>query len=778
MFCNKRFFLAMRKILARIHPTTPSLYLMATYAHTLDKRPESEWEPLYGFNGHSEKVADIMASFQPMFDAAVVPESDTLLRYIGMAHDMGKASVAFQAHLRGQGAADHKTAAASVAYRAGSPTGLLLSYVFYGHHSGLPKGTGLFSDVLPHYQMPSEVSASTSPDLLSLPAVTWGLDKGATSEKGAAAQAMSLMYAAMMSVRMLHSSLVDADWLATESFCDPQVSRLRSTCQYDSIPELSRKTEAFIDAREAGASGHINHLRARIHQACRDAGAQPPGVYRLNVPTGGGKTLSSLSFALKHAAEHGMKRVIYVIPYTSIIDQTAAEFRAVVGAEQVTEHQSNINPNNESDRNRFATENWDAPLIVTTSVQFFETLFSAQNSRCRKLHNIANSVIIFDEAQNLPTELLSPCIQVMKVLQRQYHCTLLLCTATQPALTYRPKFFEIGWPEEEMHSLLEEELEHELAVSMKRVEVERLGRMSKEELLSHFAQTGVTSALFIVNLTRQAQDLFQALQSAGYEHVYHLSARMCPAHRTDVLKIVRERLREGLPVLLVATRVVEAGVDISFPIVYRDRCGLDSLAQSAGRCNRHGELPMGHVCAYDAAEDEYALPPSFTDLQTGAYAASVVSTRYSEKDCFNPDVIKEYFQLFYSKRKAGTTGWDAPQIGEKVVKRYWDFPDIEHSFNLIPYGQKTLLVPYGEEIDALRERILTAKKDNFPLTRADFRLIQQYSVNIYAQEWDRLVPKQVDILDADSELYMLLPHHYDSRIGLLREPSAELTYIL
>ena len=774
------FFLLGKKILARIQPTTPSPP-MTPYAHTLNERPESDWEPLYGFNGHSEKVADIMASFQPMFDAAVVPESDTLLRYIGMAHDMGKASDTFQAHLRGRGAADHKTAAASAAYRAGSPTGLLLTYVFFGHHSGLPKGIGLFSDVLPHYQMPAEVAERVSPELFSLPAVTWGLEKGAASEKGTA-RGQAMMYAAMMSVRMLHSALVDADWLATESFCDPHVSRLRSMCQYDSIPELSRKTEAFIDAREAGASGHINHLRARIHHACSDAGAQPPGVYRLNVPTGGGKTLSSLSFALKHAAEHGMKRVIYVIPYTSIIDQTAAEFRAVVGAEQVTEHQSNINPNNESDRNRFATENWDAPLIVTTSVQFFETLFSAQNSRCRKLHNIANSVIIFDEAQNLPTELLSPCIQVMKVLQRQYHCTLLLCTATQPALTWRKKYFEIGWQEAEMHSLLGEDLERELADSMKRVEVERLGKKTKEELLSHFGQSGVTSALFIVNLTRQAQDLFQALKSAGYEQVYHLSARMCPAHRTDVLNTVRERLREGLPVLLVATRVVEAGVDISFPIVYRDRCGLDSLAQSAGRCNRHGELPMGHVYAYDAAEDEYALPPSFSDLQTGAYAASVVSSKYPAKDCFAPEVIKEYFQLFYSKRKVGTAGWDAPQIGEKVVKRYWDFPDIEHSFRLIPHGQKTLLVPYGEDAEALRERILAAKKKNIPLTRADFRLIQQYSVNVYAQEWNRLVPpngpRYVDVLDADAELCMLLPHYYDFHIGLLREPTAEINYIL
>lgn len=749
---------------------------MVTYAHTVPERPESAWEPLYGPDGHAEKTAERLLSFRPLFNSNVLPDAEQLLRFIGMAHDMGKAADAFQAHLRGKGEADHKTAAAAVAAAEKSLMGVLLAYVFYGHHSGLPSGTHLFTDILPPYQRPAEVADRVPTDVFQLPAVTYTPQHGVHS-------AAELMYAAMMSVRMLHSALVDADWLATESFCEPNKARQRACCTYDSMAELSRRTEDYINAREATASGTINGLRARIHQACQTAAEQAPAVYRLNVPTGGGKTLSSLSFALRHAALHGMKRVIYVIPYTSIIDQTAAEFRAVLGAEQVTEHQSNINPANEDDRNRFATENWDAPLIVTTSVQFFETLFAAKNSRCRKLHNIADSVIIFDEAQNLPTDYLSPCIQVMKVLQRQYRCTLLLCTATQPALTYREKYFEIGWPAEEMHSLLGEDLEHELAAAMKRVEVERLGRMTQEALLTHFAAAGEPSALFIVNLTRQAQELFTALQQAGHQAVYHLSARMCPAHRTAVLAEVRQRLHNGEPVLLVATRVVEAGVDISFPIVYRDRCGLDSLAQSAGRCNRHGERPLGRVYAYEAAEEEYALPPSFTDLQTGANVAADIALLHEGEDCFAPEVIEHYFRLFYSKRRDGTKLWDKADIGSMVGRdgtmlQAWDFPQMEDKFRLIPGGQKTLLVPYGEQAEALREKILTAKKNNLPLTRADFRLIQQYSVNVYAQEWDSLFPQQVDILDADAELCMLLPHYYDSHIGLLREPAAELTYIL
>lgn len=753
---------------------------MLVYAHTLKDRPAEDWEPLYGPDGHAEKTARIMESFPQLFADGVFPDEKRLLRFIGMTHDMGKASNAFQRYLHGGDRADHKTAATAYAATHPKLLGKLLPYVFFGHHGGLPYGVHMFDEKLRGYSMPDEVAAGLPADVdapagLPVPNLT----AGATTTPEA-------VFSAMMAVRMLHSSLVDADWLATESFTEPAAAKARQSIAYDSIEELSRKVETFIGERERNAAGSINELRKRIHHSCHAAGEKARGVYRLNVPTGGGKTLSSLSFALHHAERHGMTRVIYVIPFTSIIEQTAHEFRGVVGDANVVEHQSNIQPDKDTPRNRAAAENWDAPLVVTTSVQFFESLFSARNGRCRKLHNIANSVIVFDEAQNLPTEYLAPILQVMKVLRRQYGCTLLLCTATQPALEYREKLFEIGWPKTEVGSLLGDDFERELAIKMKRVEVEFLGATDTPTLLNHFNGTGEQSALFIVNLTRQAQDLFNALKAAGHTGLYHLSARMCPAHRTDVLDDVRKRLADGLPTILVATRVVEAGVDISFPIVYRDRCGLDSLAQSAGRCNRHGEAPMGHVYAYEAAEDEYALPASFADLRAGAYAMRDTLDVMQPADVFAADVVEKYFNLFYNKRREGTLRWDQHGIGELVGQtgrkaEVWDFPAIEDAFRMIPGGQRTLLVPYGDGVEDIRNEILRAVETKVPIPRRLRQLIQQHSVAVYDQEWSRLYPEHIEVLDEENGICMLnfnSKELYDAGTGLLRDASLNLSYVL
>lgn len=754
---------------------------MAIIAHTKKDTPQEEWEPLYGESGHAELTARMMDRFPRLFSPAVLADEKPLLRLLALAHDMGKASHKFQAYLKGGAQADHKTAAAAWAGRMPSLMGKLLPYVFHGHHSGLPAGTHLYGGVLGSYAMPPEVEQEMPPELKSL---AGGLASPVFAH--GARTPREAVFSAMLMVRMLHSALVDADWLATESYTEPELAAERAACRYDSMESLSAKVEQFIAHREEGAQGGINALRKRIHHACHAAGEKSPGLYRLNVPTGGGKTLSSLSFALNHARLHGMSRVIYVIPYTSIIDQTAREFRDVVGADNVLEHHSNLQPEKDTRRNRLAAENWDAPLIVTTSVQFFESLFSAQNRRCRKLHNIAHSVIIFDEAQNLPTDYLAPCLLAMKTLQRQYGCTLLLCTATQPALENRERLFEIGWPREEVHSLIGTEFEVELAEKMKRVEVEFLQGMDTPALLAHFAETGEQSALFIVNLTRQAQDLFAALREAGYSGLYHLSARMCPAHRTAVLQEVRTRLEQGLPTILVSTRVVEAGVDISFPVVYRDRCGLDSLAQSAGRCNRHGEAPMGRVFSYAAAEPEYALPATFKDLQEGAYSMEDTLAVMGQGNVFSPETVERYFQLFYSKRRSSTCDWDAMSrtlgdyvgTGSKNVPG-WDFPAISAAFELIPGGQVSLLIPYGENAAEAVAEIRACHNAKRPLHRALRQRMQQLSVNIYSQEWGKLYPEHTEVLDADNGICLLVNEKlYHPDTGLLRESPGSLEYVL
>ncbi len=756
----------------------------AVYAHTLDSCPCEEWEPLYGGQGHAVKVSRYLRSFRPPFVPGVIPEPSPLWEILGRYHDMGKASAAWQQYLRhsaeGKSSAsvDHKTAAARWFWdgdtRAFSPYGIMLAYAFCGHHSGLPKGTEQFGD---HFRKGEglhleEALAALPPEWREKPALP-----DAFPRLPATTNAECLFQLAFMA-RMLHSALVDADWLATESFTEPeQAERRGAACSsFGTLAELSRRLEDYLAGREAGARGRINALRREIHAACHAAAEQEPGIFQLNVPTGGGKTLSSLSFALAHACRHGMQRVIYVIPYTSIIDQTADDFRSVLGDNHVVEHHSNLGEGKDTDGNRFASENWEAPLIVTTAVQFFESLFASGNRRCRKLHNIAHSVIVFDEAQTLPTNLLAPCMQAMKALHKLCGCTLLLCTATQPDLARR-QGFDIGFDPDGLRSLIGQDFEKRLAREMKRVEVAELGPLGLAALVAHVRGCGAASALIIVNLTRQAQELFEALAAAGQEGLYHLSARMCPAHRREVLAAVRARLEAGEPTLLVATRVVEAGVDVSFPVVYRDACGLDSLAQAAGRCNRHGEAAMGQVYSFTASD--YLPPSSFVDLVDGIGARQ--DARREGEDPFGADSISRYFRLFYQKRGERSRRWDIEGImamvgSEPGAMQCWDFPAMDAAFRLIPGGQKSVLVPYGEAGEALRRRLQALGQAGLMPTREDFRQAQQYSVSVYAADWERL-QAMGGWVHEKAGLFMLSDARaYSPQTGLLRDFS-ELSYI-
>ncbi len=763
------------------------------YAHTLDSRPCEEWEPLYGPDGHAMKVVRFLQSFRPPFVPGVIAEPSPLWEILGRYHDMGKASAAWQHYLQRSAAGktastvDHKTAAARWFWDADGnriePYGTMLAYAFTGHHGGLPLGTERFGDryrAAQGMQLDEAVAAlppgwlqkpELPADLPRLPIVPYADSTHKELETECLFQ-LSFM------TRMLHSALVDADWLATESFCEPAHAEARaaSTAAFATVAELSETLESYLAGREAGATGRINALRREIHAACHAAAAQEPGIFQLNVPTGGGKTLSSLSFALEHARRHGLQRVIYVIPYTSIIDQTADDFRSVLGEQNVVEHHSNLGEGKDSDANRLASENWDAPLIVTTAVQFFETLFSASNRRCRKLHNIAHAVIVFDEAQTLPTNLLSPCLMAMKTLRKLCGCSLVLCTATQPELVRRPGF-DIGFESGIVRSLIGTELEARLAREMKRVEVAELGLLDRAALVEHVLGCGGKSALIIVNLTRQAQEIYDALAEAGQGGLFHLSARMCPVHRREVLAEVRRRLEAGEPTLLVATRVVEAGVDVSFPVVYRDACGLDSLAQAAGRCNRHGEAAMGQVYSFKAAD--YDMPGSFVDLVDGI-GAREDAVREGD-DIFSPEVIARYFRHFYHKRGERSRHWDAEGLMALVghtpdFMPCWDFPEMEKRFRLIPGGQTAVLVPYGEAGQALRERLQGLARAGHMPTREDFRAAQQYSVSVYAADWARL-QAMGDWVHEKAGLFMLSDERaYSPQTGLLRDVS-ELTYI-
>lgn len=748
------------------------------YAHTLDGRPCSEWEPLYGPGSHTERIAEEMSAFRiPFIDAVCAsPTARHLMNLLAVSHDMGKAAADFQSYLlRGGGAVvDHKSAAARWWCDSCPGVGYLMAYASHGHHGGLGHGGYVFEQVEKLPLLP-EVKAS-------LPKELRGKREGGTFQSGHEARTNEeKRFALMMAVRMFHSCLVDADWLATESFCEPEKRGRRAAQGYKALSDLSAELELYISDRERGATGKINELRRLIHCSCYSAAAGAPGVFSLNVPTGGGKSLSSLSFALKHAALHGLERVIYVIPYTSIIDQTAREFRCLFGDAQVVEHHSNIAEEVDSEGNRFATENWDAPIIITTAVQFFESLFACNNSRCRKIHNIAHSVVVFDEVQCLPTNLLNACLLAMKTLQRDYGCTILLCTATQPVLTNHDGF-EIGWPEQEVRSLLGVALEQRLAREMRRVKVELLGTLSMERLVEYFLDSGADSALMIVNLTRQAQQLYELLQEKSVQGLYHLSARMCSAHRMKVLESVCERLRAGLPTVLVATRVVEAGVDISFPVVYRDSCGLDSLAQAAGRCNRHGERPQGQVFCF--CSEEYPLPACFVDMRDGVYAMQDTLAMLQPEDLFAPQVVADYFKRFYAKRKLGSLSWDKAGIVRDYIRnsslKEWDFPAIARKFRFIEQSQCSLVVPYGEHAEDIRRELLDMECCH-PVRmpgRSLYRRLQAYSVSVYNEEWAALLP-HCECVHRKAGIWMLADSSlYDAARGLLRESEQITDYVL
>lgn len=762
------------------------------YAHTLADRAPEDWEPLFGADGHAEKVAQRLESYVAGFAGTALEAFAPAFRVLGMLHDIGKASPAFQRYLALSAAkkkaesVDHKSAAAAWVLRLmpGDIRAVLMAYAFLGHHSGLGCGSefmttrGAAGGKLLNPEWEELLSRAELLPLLQENAARLKKCRPHFKSAGKA----DLLFSLQLSVRMLHSALVDADWQATEDFCQPKDSALRDSLHFPSLEQLAERLERHL-ASFGAPTTPINQWRSRISNACLTSADRKPGVYRLNVPTGGGKTWASLRFALAHARRNGQQRIIYTIPYSSIIDQTARNFRDALGAEAVVEHQSRVSDNNDSERNRFGTENWDAPLIVTTNVQFFDSFFSVSNKRCRKLHRVANSVIVLDEAQSLPTAQLKPCLALLKSLARDFGCTILLCTATQPAFVNFPasaksenKAFDIGWNTQDVQSLLGEELEQQLAAAFKRVRLSFIGRQTRTELLGHLrdhmATANAASALIIVNLTRQAQALYREARDEGFEGRFHLSARMCPAHREQVLQAVRTRLQEGKPTLLISTRVIEAGVDISFPIVYRERCGLDSLAQSAGRCNRHGELEMGQVFAYEAGdEDGSAL---LVDVRDGALALDDLraSGLCPDDDLFSPEAVTDYFERFYGKR--GGQGWDSrglveTEIGTRPGAVFnWNFRAMAEDFRLIDNDQQVILVPYGEEAEAIRRELLKLGSRDIMPPRELYRRLQSISVSVYRTEMEHL-EAHLEKLHHAAEISMLCTEGlYSIETGLAR----------
>jgi CRISPR-associated endonuclease/helicase Cas3 len=394
---------------------------------------------------------------------------------------------------------------------------------------------------------------------------------------------------------MLFSCLVDADFRDTEAFYAAAEGRLVDR-DWPALPMIIERLLADFEAhiahkRSIAPETRVNRLRNEVLAHVRTRAAEPTGLFSLTVPTGGGKTLASLAFALYHARRHGLDRIVYAIPFTSVIDQTAAIFRDVLGKDIILEHHSAIDEERIScregaDKSRLAMEDWAAPIVVTTNVQFFESLFANRPSRCRKLHNLARSVIVLDEAQTIPLAVLRPCVAVLDELGRNYGTSIVLCTATQPAVSV-PDFLggiELG-PDRE---LAPEPIR--LHAALKRVEVRHGGEMMDDDLI--VALGAVHQGLMIVNSRAHALALYYKATAAGVDGVVHLTTRQYAAHRREILADIRARLNDGRACRLIATSLVEAGVDLDFPKVWRAEAGLDQIAQAAGRCNREGRRPF------------------------------------------------------------------------------------------------------------------------------------------------------------------------------------------
>jgi CRISPR-associated endonuclease/helicase Cas3 len=699
------------------------------YAHSLQEMPADTWEPL---SHHLTAVAERAAEFAAVFGWAEAA------RAAGLLHDVGKASQAYQAYIAmprtgapGPKGPDHSTAGAREAMAAfPGAFGRMLACAIAGHHAGLGDGEELDRRLAPDYGIkpyggwqahagPLPPAAMLRPTAAFMPAPQGGFSQAFLT-------------------RMLFSCLVDADFLATETFYERATGQVARPAGHASVEILRDRLRAHMAGLRSDAASSVIALRARVLEHALAKAALPPGLFTLTVPTGGGKTLTSLSFALEHAARHGLRRVVYVIPFTSIIEQTAAVFRkALSTGDDVLEHHANFDWPEERhgagtddegrsglSKLRRAAENWDAPVVVTTAVQFFESLFANRPSRCRKLHNLAGAVIVLDEAQTLPIPLLRPCMAALDELRRNYRASVVLCTATQPALRQRDGF-KGGFEIDDSRELAPDP--QGLYAALKRVQVEVLpGPVEDAAIAARFAEQ--PQMLCIVNSRAHARRLFEAIRNLP--GATHLSTLMVPRHRRQVLEEVRRRLAAGEPARIVSTSLIEAGVDIDLPEVWRAAAGLDSIAQAAGRCNRNGRLAMGRTVVFEPAE---AKPPRALE----AFWQATRPVLRAHDDLLGLDAIHAYFkELYWQKGEAAldTTEVDGragvlPALAARAADLRFPFRSLAEAFRLIDEVMEPVVVPWDDEAVRLLREIGAAER---PLA-GHLRRLQQYTVSIPRQ---------------------------------------------
>lgn len=659
---------------------------------------------------HLHGTAKLASGFAAAFD------SGDAGHLAGMLHDIGKYSAHFQKRIRDPVHTpphDHATAGAK-------ELGITpLGFAVAGHHSGLPDGGNrvdppseptLFGRLKKPVDDYGCWKQEVTPTSLHLPAYLQTADRFTLS----------------FYTRMLYSCLVDADFLDTERFMIDNGFR----GGYESMETLKRRLDEYF-ANWTTQDTPLNQVRRDILHHCIKGASNHQGLYTLTVPTGGGKTLSSLRFALGHAVEHGLERIIYVIPYTSIIDQTSQVFQSVLGASQVVEHHSGVTYDDDTldsihNQKRLATENWDAPIIVTTAVQFFESLYGNRSSQCRKLHNIAKSVVIFDEAQTLPVPYLTPCVAAIAQLVKHYHTTAVLCTATQP---------ELGAMFAKESLTMTELMPNPVGLyqQLQRVTLRDKGELAWDTLSQELLQT--QQVLCIVNRRASAQTLFDGLPEEGR---YCLTTLICPHHRKRQLAQIRKRLSQGLICRVVSTSLIEAGVDLDFPCVYREKAGLDSLLQAAGRCNREGTHPREEsIVWYFASEDG-------TPAMWKQAVSALENIKALYQDLASPDAIAAYFNfLWYIKSSESLDQKQVlPAFQKGVGGVCFPFKQVAQGFRLMESPARTIYIPVEEGATLVNTLQYGLPHRNL------YRKLGQFGVTVYPDHFKRLYDAgAIEVLD-------------------------------
>lgn len=728
------------------------------------KNEDGTWAEPHGLLEHLDNTAKRAETNASKF------QSGEWGKAAGLAHDAGKGREEWQrylkiksgydeeAHLEGKaGKVPHAIFGAKLGEELfGKEIGRLLAYCIAGHHAGLPdwsSAEGAGQSSLQFQEMQVKSFADIDKSIIDIigsaqPAVPpWKFSQGLD---------LSLW------IKMLYSSLVDADFLDTESYMNQGKAYNRGA--YCSLQELLVRYNEYIKKLdESSEDTRVNAIRREIRTKCVQMASEDQGIFSLSVPTGGGKTLSSLAFGLEHAIKHKLDRIIYVIPYTSIIEQNADVFRNAVGDDQVVEHHSNLEENDSTPKSRLASENWDAPIIVTTSVQFFESLFAAKSSRCRKLHNIVRSVVILDEAQLVPVDYLIPILATMQLLVDHYQVSFVISTATQPAFKERmvngKRFPGLKNVKEIMGGDKDVDL---LYQSLKRNHIQFPSDIyttaSWEEIADQLQQ--YEQVLCIVSDRKSCREL-HSLMPRG---TFHLSALMCGQHRSQIIKTIKKKLQNKETVRVISTQLVEAGVDFDFPVVYRAFAGLDSIAQAAGRCNREGNLPdPGKVIVFIAPRKA----PMGILRKAAETTANIVLANHEEP--LKHEMYEKYFSELY---------WKVNSLDSKDIVNLLDpyqndlqecsicFRTAAGRFRIIDETlQKSILVPYGEG-----EKLINLLKYSGP-DRGLMRKLQRYTVNIYNNEFNQLL-KRGSLFEPSPGVFALVSNvEYSEEIGLMVEPS-------